>query len=59
IRINYVYNEIFFITLNLFGDFSNEITIDLNSEHQRKILTNEFLGELHVYIDALEKSIAL
>jgi hypothetical protein len=33
---------------------TNEIILDLNSEHERTFLTHEFLGELQDYIDAFE-----
>jgi len=33
---------------------TNEIILDLNSQHERTFLSHEFLGELQTYIDAFE-----
>ncbi|CAF3656100.1 unnamed protein product [Rotaria sp. Silwood1] len=35
----------------------NKITLDLNLQHERTVLPNEFLGELHVYVDAFEQGV--
>ncbi|CAF4014300.1 unnamed protein product [Rotaria sp. Silwood1] len=49
----------FFIRNMKLLNSTNKITIDLNSEHQRTVLINEFFGELDAYIDAVEESIAI
>jgi hypothetical protein len=33
---------------------TNEITLDLNPQHERTFLPHEFLGELQLYIDTFE-----
>ena len=35
---------------------TNQITLDLNPQHERTILPSEFLGELHLYIDTFEQA---
>jgi hypothetical protein len=35
---------------------TNDITLDLNPQHERTILPTEFLGELHAYIDTFEQA---
>ncbi|CAF1142206.1 unnamed protein product [Rotaria sordida] len=37
---------------------TNEITLDLNSQHERTVIPNEFLGELHIYVDAFEQGVS-
>jgi len=37
-------------------NITNELILDLNSQHERTVIPNEFLGELHMYIDTFEQS---
>ncbi|CAF4346471.1 unnamed protein product, partial [Adineta steineri] len=35
---------------------TNDFILDLNIQHERTVIPNEVLGELHMYIDAYEQS---
>jgi hypothetical protein len=37
-------------------NITNELILDLNSQHERTVIPNDFLGELHMYIDTFEQS---
>ncbi|CAF1399606.1 unnamed protein product [Rotaria sordida] len=52
-------NSIFIIRNIKLLNSINEITINLDSEYQQTVLTNEFLGELDSYVDAVEESMAI
>ncbi|CAF3111461.1 unnamed protein product [Rotaria sp. Silwood2] len=36
---------------------TNEITLDLDLQHERTVIPSEFLGELHIYVDAFEQGV--
>ena len=43
---------------DLIPNSTNQITLDLNSQHERTFLPSEFLGELHAYNDIFEQSLS-